>query len=113
MGQGFGQLRLGTAGGKGAHINPAGFNGVHADTVTQKSTPGFPPGGITGNNGDVNIGKIPEDANNQFIGERGFSRSARTGEADDRSIGSGGHFPDPGHDGFQLGFVFCAGFLDG
>ena len=78
-----GELRSGIARREGAHENPVGIDGVHADAIPEERTAGALARGIDGNHRDPSaILLIETQPQNQLIGERGLARPAGAGDAE-------------------------------
>jgi hypothetical protein len=73
-----------TPGRHGAHVDPRAVDGVHADAVAQQGAAGFAAGGIGADDGDADVLQIVEHAQDQLIGQGGFTRPAGAGDADHR-----------------------------
>ncbi len=83
-----------------AHIDFGAADSIHADSVAQQCTAGLSSGRIATDNCHMNIIHIVNQAQNQFICERGFSRPARSGDADNRHLFTGKFFR-------QFSLEFC------
>src|SRR6266853_1145649 len=71
--------------GERAHEHAPSGDRVHADAVAEQRPAGFPPRGIDRENGDAEpVFLVEAEAAHELIGERGFSRPARTGYAERR-----------------------------
>ncbi len=89
FGQGIRDLRLGTARGQRAHVDPGTAYGIHPDAVSQESPSGLPAGRITTDNCQMDIRKIPQQTQDQFIRKRRFSCPSCSRDPDDRNFSGG------------------------
>ena len=70
-----------------AHVDAVGVlavDRVHADAVAEERAARPPPRRVDGEDGDVEVGEVVEEAADEFVGERALARPARPRDADDR-----------------------------
>ncbi len=75
--------------GHRAHVDALGSEGIHPDPVAQQRAAGAPPGGIDGENRDLHVGKVLQEAVDQLVGDRRFAGPAGAGQAHDRHAAVG------------------------
>src|SRR5882672_1138761 len=82
VGEALRDFGFGAARGERAHEHASSGDRIHADAVAEQRPAGFPPRRIDRENGDAEpVFLVEPEAVHQLIGERGFSRAARTGYA--------------------------------
>ena len=86
--QGQGNFRVRVARCQRPHIDSGVLDGVHADSVAQQRAAGFAPRRVTADDGDAEILHVVQKAQDQFVGEGGFARSAGSGNAHHRDLAS-------------------------
>ena len=81
--------RVLAAGGHRTHEHAFAAQRIHADAVAQQRAAGAATGGVDRHHGDAHLGKIGEEAVQQFIGDRRFAGAAGAGDAHDRCLAAG------------------------
>ena len=76
-----GQGQVGLPGGDGAHEDPGGVDGVHADAVAQQRPARPALGGVHRKDGHGLLREILQEAPHQLVGERGLPRTPGAGNA--------------------------------